>query len=113
MTIDFTCQKCEGTFEIETQDLIDGNEIIECPHCGVKVSKALNEDFSNALGELRAQMLLVGKKFSLAMDFETEDLSDDEGDDDDDVEEDDDEDLDDDDEDGDDDEEDFSDEDDD
>ncbi len=92
MTIDLTCQKCEGTFEIEVQDLIDGNEIVECPHCGVKVSKALNEDFSNALGELKAQMVLVGKKFSLSMAFETDDLADveedDEVDEDDDAEDD-------------------------
>ncbi len=94
MTIDFTCQKCEGTFEIEVQDLVDGNEIVECPHCGVKVSKALNEDFGNALAELKAQMLLVGKKFSIAIALETEDLADEDDEVDDDDDDDSDEDLD-------------------
>ena len=36
MTIDFTCVKCEGSFELDAQDIIDGTEKLECPHCNVK-----------------------------------------------------------------------------
>lgn len=101
-TIDFTCQKCEGNFELESQDLIDGSESVECPHCGVKLSKAANEDFINALAELQTQLAAMAKKFTAAVEFDSEDLDaeeeeeDDDDDEDDDLDEDDDEDDDDD-----------------
>lgn len=109
MTIEITCQKCEGTFELELQELIDGAEPLECPHCGNKVSKAMGEDFSAALAELQAQLTALAKKFTLTIELDSEELGtaeeeededEDEDDDEDDDDEDDDED-DDDDEDGD------------
>jgi DNA-directed RNA polymerase subunit RPC12/RpoP len=108
MTIEFTCQKCEGTFEIDMQELIDGSEPLECPHCGNKVTKALGEDFISALAELQAQITALSKKFTLSMELDSEDLAaadleedededddddDDDGDDDDDDDDDDDEDV--------------------
>ena len=36
--IDFTCQKCEGNFELDSQDLIDGTETLECPQCENKLT---------------------------------------------------------------------------
>jgi DNA-directed RNA polymerase subunit RPC12/RpoP len=75
MTIEFTCQKCEGTFEIDMQELIDGSEPLECPHCGNKVSKALGEDFTSALTELQAQLTALAKKFTLTMELDSEELS--------------------------------------
>jgi DNA-directed RNA polymerase subunit RPC12/RpoP len=107
MTIEFTCQKCEGSFELEASELIDGQEELECPHCGNKTSKAMLEDFTAALAEMNAQLTALSKKFTLTMTLdsdeaeEEEEEDDDEGDDDD--EEDDDDDLDDDDDDDDDD----------
>src|SRR5277367_5778181 len=76
MTIDFTCQKCDATFEIEVQDLIDGSEKLICTSCEAKAPPALVEDFVAALTEMRTQVAALGKKFSLAMAFETEDLED-------------------------------------
>src|SRR5277367_3443518 len=76
MTIDFTCQKCEATFEIEVQDLIDGSEKLICTSCEAKAPPTLVEDFIAALTEMRTQVAALGKKFSLAMAFETEDLED-------------------------------------
>ncbi len=116
MTIEFNCQKCEGSFEIDATDLIDGSETLECPHCENKVSKAALEDFTSALSELFAQLNALSKKFTLTMEIDSEELSaaddedddrddkddDDESDDDDDDDDDDDEDDDDDDEDDDD-----------
>jgi putative FmdB family regulatory protein len=75
MTIEFTCQKCEGTFEIDMQELIDGSEPLECPHCGNKVSKALGEDFTAALTELQAQITALSKKFTLTLELDSEELS--------------------------------------
>jgi hypothetical protein len=76
MTIDFTCQKCDATFEIEVQDLIDGSEKLVCTSCEAKAPPNLVEDFVAALTEMRTQVAALGKKFSLAMAFETEDLED-------------------------------------
>ncbi len=76
MTIDFTCQKCDATFEIDVQDLIDGSEKLVCTSCEAKAPVSLVEDFVAALTEMRTQVAALGKKFSLAMAFETEDLED-------------------------------------
>lgn len=100
-TIDFTCQKCEGNFELDSQDLIDGTESLECPHCENKLTKSANEDFTAALGDLVAALSAISKKFSATLELDSEDLgaadADDEDEDDDDEDEDDDEDDDDDD----------------
>jgi hypothetical protein len=104
MTIDFTCQKCEGTFEIDAQDLVDGSEKLECPHCNTRAPANVVDDFVAALTEMRAQVAALSKRFSLSTTLESEDLAeldadedDDDDDEDDDDEDDDDEDLDDDD----------------
>ena len=95
MTIDFTCVKCEGSFELDSQDVIDGTEKLECPHCNVKAPQAAVDDFIAALTELNAQVASLSKRFTLTMTLESEDL--DADDDDEEEEEEDDEDVDDDD----------------
>lgn len=74
MTIDFTCQKCEGSFELDAEDLIDGTEKLVCPHCDNKAAVAMVDDFTSALSELRAQVAALSKKFALSLAIETEDL---------------------------------------
>lgn len=76
MTIDFTCTKCEASFEIESQDLVDGTEKLVCPHCDAKAPSNLVEDFVAALTEMTAQVAAMSKKFSVNMAIETEDLED-------------------------------------
>ena len=105
MTIDFTCVKCEGSFELDAQDITDGTEKLECPHCNTKAPQAAVDDFIAAMTELNAQVASMGKRFTLTMTIESEDLDTDDEDDDEEEEEDDDEDVDDDDDDDDDDEE--------
>ena len=78
MTIDFTCQKCEGSFEIEARDLIDRSEKLVCPHCEAKAPANLVEDFTAALAELITQVAALSKKFSVTMAVETEDVEDEE-----------------------------------
>ena len=102
MTLDFTCQKCEGTFEIDAQDLVDGSEKLECPHCNTRAPANVVDDFVAALTEMRAQVAALSKRFSLSTTLESEDLAeldaeDEDDDDDEDVDEDEDEDDDDDD----------------
>ena len=76
MTIDFTCQKCETSFEIDAQDLIDGSEKIACPDCHARAPAGMLEDFVSALVEMRNQVTALGKKFSVNMALESEDLED-------------------------------------
>ena len=74
MTIDFTCQKCEASFELDSQDLLDGTEKLVCPHCDAKAPANLVDDFNAALTEMVAQVAALSKKFSVTMAIETEDL---------------------------------------
>jgi len=76
MSIDFTCQKCEASFELDAQDLIEGTEKLVCPHCDAKAPANLSEDFVAALTEMRAQIAVLSKKFSVSMTLESEDLED-------------------------------------
>jgi DNA-directed RNA polymerase subunit RPC12/RpoP len=76
MTIDFTCQKCEASFEIVAQDLIDGTEKLVCPHCDAKAAANVVDDFSAALTEIRAQVAALSKKFAVNLSVETEELED-------------------------------------
>ncbi|MBX7115999.1 MAG: hypothetical protein K1X64_16845 [Myxococcaceae bacterium] len=91
MTIDFTCQKCEGSFELDTQDLVDGTEKLECPHCGVKAPQAQVDDFIAAFTEMQAQVTALGKRFAVSMAIETDEVDDDDDDDENEDDEDDDE----------------------
>ncbi|ABF87550.1 hypothetical protein MXAN_3517 [Myxococcus xanthus DK 1622] len=76
MSIDFTCQKCEASFELDAQDLIEGTEKIVCPHCDAKAPANLTEDFVAALTEMRAQIAALDKRFAVSMTLESEDLED-------------------------------------
>jgi len=74
MTIDFTCQKCEGSFELDAEDLIDGTEKLVCPHCDNKATATMVDDFTSALSELRTQVAALSKKFAVSLAVETEDV---------------------------------------
>jgi DNA-directed RNA polymerase subunit RPC12/RpoP len=76
MSIDFTCQKCEASFELDVQDLIEGTEKLVCPHCDAKAPANLSEDFVAALTEMRAQIAALSKKFAVSMTLESEELED-------------------------------------
>ena len=76
MSIDFTCQKCEASFELDAQDIIEGTEKLVCPHCDAKAPSNLSEDFVAALTEMRAQIAALSKKFAVSMTLEAEELED-------------------------------------
>ena len=78
MTIDFTCQNCESSFELDAQDLIDGTEKIQCPHCDAKAPTNLTEDFVAALAEMRAQTAALAKRFAVNLAIETDDVEEEE-----------------------------------
>jgi len=74
MTIDLTCQKCEGSFELDVQRLIDAEEKLQCPNCNAKAPADLADDFSNALAELIAQTENLSKRFLVSLAFESDEL---------------------------------------
>jgi DNA-directed RNA polymerase subunit RPC12/RpoP len=74
MTIDFTCHKCGGSFELDPQELLDGSEKIECPHCDASPSQAMMNDFIAAVADLRSQIALLSKKFDISLSISTEEL---------------------------------------
>jgi len=74
MTIDFTCHKCGGSFELDIQDLIDGSEKMECPHCDASLSQTMANDFIAAVADLRAQIAMLSKKFDISLTLTTEEL---------------------------------------
>ncbi len=76
MTIDFTCQKCEGSFELDAEDLIEGTEKLTCPHCKNKAPAGMVDDFVSALTEMRTQVANLSKKFAVSLAIETEDVED-------------------------------------
>lgn len=74
MTIDFTCVKCEGSFELDVDDLIEGTEKLVCPHCDQKAGGAMVDDFTAAVAELRTQVANLAKKFAVSVTIETDDV---------------------------------------
>ncbi len=76
MTIDFTCKKCEASFELDAQDLIDGEAKLVCSNCNTKAPSAMVEEFVSALSEMKAQVAALSKKFAVNMSVESEELDD-------------------------------------
>jgi DNA-directed RNA polymerase subunit RPC12/RpoP len=74
MNIDFTCAKCDGSFELDSQDIVDGTEKLECPHCDVKASQASVDEFNAAITEMLAQVASLSKKFTVAFAIDSEDV---------------------------------------
>jgi len=96
MTIDFTCRKCDASFELDFDDLNDGSEKLACPNCDAAAPASMVEEFTAALTELRAQVAKMSRKFGANLSIETDDESEDEDEDEDLEDEEDDEDYDDD-----------------
>jgi len=74
MNIDFTCAKCDGSFELDSQDIVDGTEKLECPHCDAKATQAAVDEFNAAITEMLAQVAAMSKKFAVAFAIDSEDV---------------------------------------
>jgi len=73
MTIDFNCQQCDASFEIEVTDILEGTRIA-CPNCGQKASTKASEELGNALEDLFAKVAELRPKFFLSVTIESDDL---------------------------------------
>ena len=74
MNIDFTCTKCDGSFELDSQDIVDGTEKLECPHCDAKATQTAVDEFNAAITEMLAQVAALSKKFTVAFAIDSEDV---------------------------------------
>jgi hypothetical protein len=74
MTIDLTCQKCEGSFELDVHQLIEGEDKLQCPNCNAKAPADLTDDFTSALSEMIAQTANLSKKFLVSLAVESDEL---------------------------------------
>ena len=74
MNIDFTCAKCDGSFELDSQDIADGTEKLECPHCDAKATQVQVDEFVAAITEMLAQVAALSKKFAVAFAIDSEDV---------------------------------------
>lgn len=75
MIIDLTCQKCDASFELDAQALIDGTKPLKCPQCAARAPADLARDFVAALTEFRAQVAALDRKFLLSVTFESPSLA--------------------------------------
>lgn len=73
MTIDFICQQCEGSFELEFSELLDGGAL-ECPNCGQTSSERSAEEFANALDELLARSAKLRSRFVVSFAIDADEL---------------------------------------
>src|SRR5215212_8713967 len=73
MTVDFTCQSCEASFEAELAELLE-DPALQCPNCDVRAPRAAVEGVTNALDELFSQLALLRRKFTAVLEVESDDL---------------------------------------
>ena len=73
MTIDFTCQQCDASFEHDVTDILEGDPIA-CPNCGQRLPRKAVEELGNALDELLARVADVRSRFLLSLSVESDDL---------------------------------------
>ena len=74
MTLDFTCQACDATFELELSDILEDPSVVQCPSCEARAPRAAVDGMSGALDDLFAQLALLRRKFAVQMEVDSEDL---------------------------------------
>ena len=74
MVIDFECNICNGDFELDVAEMMEAPKPIKCPHCKAKVDAKASEDFTTVLEDLISQIAAMGKKFTMTLTLETDDL---------------------------------------
>jgi hypothetical protein len=74
MTLDFTCQSCDASFEMELSDILEDPSAVQCPSCELKAPRAAVEGVSGALDDLFAQLAVLRRRFAVEMEIDSEDL---------------------------------------
>ena len=74
MTLDFTCQACDATFEMELSDILEDPTGVQCPSCETRAPRAAVEGVASALDDLFAQLAVLRRRFAIEMEIDSEDL---------------------------------------
>lgn len=74
MTLDFTCQSCDATFELELSDIVEDPAALQCPSCEARAPRSAVDGMAGALDDLFAQLALLRRKFAVQMEIDSEDL---------------------------------------
>jgi hypothetical protein len=76
MQIDFQCQsqKCEESFSLDVSDLSNDPALLRCPGCGTRASDEQVETMISALEELFGAIAALRRKFSAAVEVDSEEL---------------------------------------
>jgi hypothetical protein len=73
MTLDFTCQACDASFELELSDLLE-DSTVECPSCEARAPRAAVDGLTSALDDLFVQLAALRRKFVVAVEVASDDL---------------------------------------
>jgi hypothetical protein len=73
MTLDFTCQACDATFDVELSDLAD-EPLVQCPSCEARAPRGAVEGVTGALDDLFAQLAALRRKFTVVFEVASDDL---------------------------------------
>lgn len=73
MQLDLQCQKCEESFSVEVATVISDPNL-RCPGCGARAPEEQVESMVSALEELFAALAPMRRKFSVAVEIDSEDM---------------------------------------
>jgi DNA-directed RNA polymerase subunit RPC12/RpoP len=73
MQLEFQCQKCEESFSLDVSD-VQNDPVLRCPGCGTRAPDEQVETVVGALEELFAALAPLRRKFSTAVEVNSEDM---------------------------------------
>jgi DNA-directed RNA polymerase subunit RPC12/RpoP len=73
MQLEFQCQKCEEAFSADLSDL-SNDPTVRCPSCGAHAAADQIESLVGALEELFGAISPLRRKFTLALDVNSEEM---------------------------------------
>ena len=73
MQLDLQCQKCEESFSLEVTD-VQADPTLRCPGCGTRAPTEQVEALVSGFEELFASIAPLRRKFSVAIEVDSEDL---------------------------------------
>jgi hypothetical protein len=73
MTLDFNCEGCDASFELELAELLD-EEKIQCPSCDAKAPREVVTSMTAAMDELFGSLGRLSKKFTVNFAVESDEM---------------------------------------
>jgi hypothetical protein len=73
MTLDFSCSKCEASFELELADLLEDDKL-QCPNCDAKAPRDAVDGFTTALDDMFGSLKALKKSFTVNYAIESDEL---------------------------------------